>query len=683
MVTAISGFIASFQDLLYRDSVLRDGLWHVHYMALDKETADAVVLEPIFESYTSWENEDGITLELVFNTLDRKTFERSEAVCFKHNIGIEQVKYNRNLLIAEGIIPGGYYESLYTLAGILLSLVAIASVMVISNAFSISASERSRQFGLLKSIGATRTQIKKIVLWEGLALGMFAIPLGILVGVFAQWIALYLANTIMATIDGINFLVTFRVVMKVSIVLLAIFAALVTIMLAAWRPAARAARQSAIDAIRQTNEVSVKQKNVRVSPLAYRIFGFEGLLAAKTMKRYRRRYRTTIVSLVVSIVLFIAVGSFGDMLFKSSSMIYEDYGSNCLVQLYGDDEQNQNRLAAEIAKISDAQIYPHRVATGQINFTEEYMTANGLKMLGTGEKNINLYSLSDKSFESICREMGLSEDDFADGNTPKGILLNTSGTYIRQGRRHNFTPFKSLTGESLTFSINDESHNITVLGEIKEIPTELLLFYSANALNLIIPDNVRKDLVPEGNSSTLNLIAMAQDPKAFEEQAKNYLSSELLESDYYIVNYDEMAANNKNIWLLIMIFVYGFIAMITLISVTNVITTVSTGIALRKREFAVLSSLGMTQKDMLKSLCYESLIYGFKALLYSVPLGVLMSFLMYQALDISMSFEYAWPVRDILISVFGVLIITVLTMLFAAGRKNKQSIASMLSDEIL
>jgi len=682
MVTAISGFIVSFRDMLYHDAVNREGLWHVRYSGLDMDTAAKAAGEPVFSGYTLTEDESGVTLDLLFSRLDRHIFDRSEEVCWSYGIEKEQVRYHNNLLIAKGIIPGGYYETLYTFAAILLTLVAIASVLVISNAFSISAAERSRQFGLLKSVGATGKQVRNTVLCEGVILGICAIPLGILAGLLAEWAALAVANHILGSMEAVNFLAEFRVVVSPWVLLLAVAAAFATIFMAAWLPAGRASRLSAIDAIRQTADIRVRPRDVRISPLTGRLFGFEGVLAAKTMKRNRGRYRTTVISLVVSIVLFIGVSSFGQMLFKASSMVYEDYGSNVLVRIHGEDKARQDRLAAEIASWEKVQTYPFRELRGDIAIQEGWMTESGLEMLGTGEKTAYLYSLSDKSFSALCRSLRLEPADFTDSGRPGAILVNTSGTYIRQGRRHNFTPYRSLKEQTLGISIDSNSYGLTILGETDTIPTEIALFYAANGINLIVPEETRAALQPENMPDYLNITAMALDADTFAEQARALLSGELMDTEHFVTNYEALAENNRNIWLLIMFFVYGFIAMLSLISVTNVVTTISTGIALRRRELAMLRSIGMTQKDIGRSLRYESLIYGAKSLLLGIPLGLGVSHAMYWALDGSMSFEYIWPVESILISIAAVLLLTFTTMGFSSIRQRRENIVGVLSSEI-
>ncbi len=682
MVTAISGFIVSFQDLLYRDAVDRDGLWNVQYEQLDAQTAEAVAAERVFSEHEIIETENGLTVRLQMKKLNQSIFDQSEAVCQKYGMNQEQVKYNKNLLIAKGIVPGNYYDALYTMAAVLLTLVGVASVLVISNAFAISAAERSRQFGLLKSVGATAKQIRSSVLFEGAILAIFAVPLGFFIGLFTEWVALSIANAILGRMDSATLLVLFRVVVSGWMLLAAFAAAMIVIFFAAWLPARRASRQSPIDAIRQTAVIRVRPKDVRVSPFS-KLFGFEGILAAKTMKRSRGRYRATVISLVVSIVLFIGVSSFGQLFFQAAGMVYEDYGSNVLIQLHGEDKKLQDELASEIASWDGAETMLCRITQGTANLPDSAFTETATQVFGVGNKQVRLYSLSDAAFAALCESIRLNPAELESVDNPKAILVNTTGTHIQQGRRYNFTPFRFSTGERIAVETGGASTPLTIVGITEEIPKDILpQFYSDN-MNLIVSESVRASMQPSNMTDWLNIAVMASDANAFEQQADEFLAPRLGDNTYFLSNFEEQAADTRNMGLLIMIFVNGFIALLTLIGVTNLVTTISTGIALRRREFAMLRSLGMTQDKLGKSLLYESLIYGVKSLIIGIPLGLLASRLMYNALDLAMSFEYIWPVQSTIISIIAVIALVFCTIHVASNKQRRENMVDALQNEVV
>jgi putative ABC transport system permease protein len=384
---------------------------------------------------------------------------------------------------------------------------------------------------------------------------------------------------------------------------------------------------------------------------------------------------------VVSIVLFIGVSSFGAMLLKATGMVYEDYGSNVLIQIHGEDKARQDRLAGEISLWDGVEAHPFRRVQNETELAEGQMTATGLEMLGAGMKNLYLYSLSEERLAELCGQLGIAPAAIGDTGKPGAILINATGTYIRAGRRYNFTPYR-LSGQELPVSVDDRERVISILGETGEIPREIALEFSANAVNLVVSEAIRASLNQQGISDWLSLTVMVTDADAFEARADEYLAAEMEENTYSVLNYEAAVKNSRNIWLLIMIFVYGFIALLSLIGVTNVVTTISTAMALRRREFAVLRSMGMTQSGIAKSLRYESLIYGVKSILIGVPIGIGASLAMYYALGVSMSFEYIWPVSSILISTAAVLLLTLLTTGFAGYRQRRENIVGSLQNEI-
>ena len=222
---------------------------------------------------------------------------------------------------------------IYSFAVILLLMISFGSVSLIYNSFSISVAERTRQFGILKSIGATRKQIRDSVLYEALVLCAVGIPLGLLVGCLGIGITLYCLR------DSFGFLMgesgnalQMHFVLNGWALLAAAGIGLVTAIISAWIPAKRAVRVSPVEAIRQTKDVKLRGREVRTSRLTEKLFGFSGMLAAKNFKRNRKRYRSTVVGLFLSVTLFISASSFCAYLTDAVDQLGGD--STLGVQLY-------------------------------------------------------------------------------------------------------------------------------------------------------------------------------------------------------------------------------------------------------------------------------------------------------------------------------------------------------------
>lgn len=194
------------------------------------------------------------------------------------------VSYNKNVLRMQGIGSDNFMNTYLSLAAILIALIVIGSVSLIYNAFAISVSERSRQFGMLSGVGATSRQIRRTVFFEAFVVGALGIPLGIGAGIGGIGITLYCLRDSLSHTGLLNQGESLELAVSFPSVLLAALLCLITILLSAWIPARRAGRQSAIDAIRQTDDVHIRPRQVKTSPISRRLFGFEGELALKNFR---------------------------------------------------------------------------------------------------------------------------------------------------------------------------------------------------------------------------------------------------------------------------------------------------------------------------------------------------------------------------------------------------------------
>ena len=217
---------------------------------------------------------------------------------------------------------------LYTIAGIIIIIIVVSSIFVIRNSFSISVSEKNRQYGMLASIGATSKQIKKNVIFEGMLIGLIAIPLGIVFGIIAIIILLQVVNYLLADmLSGMRFMYSINWVA----ILISIIISIITIYLSCLIPARKAAKISPIESIRGNNDIKIKSKKLKTSVITKKLFGVGGVIASKNLKRSKKKYRTTVISLVVSIFIFISLSSFLTIGTKASTFYYMDFKFNMFV----------------------------------------------------------------------------------------------------------------------------------------------------------------------------------------------------------------------------------------------------------------------------------------------------------------------------------------------------------------
>ena len=212
-------------------------------------------------------------------------------------LGLHELQINNILLDFQGaVVNANVLVVLKVLAGMVIGIILLTSIFVIKNSFDISITERLKQYGMLVSVGATSKQIRKNVLFEGVILGIIAIPLGVLLGVGAIWCTL---QVVMKILEGTSFGGEVELKMYVSVVaiLIAVAVAIVMIYISSLIPAKKAQKVSPMEAIREAKDTKLEAKKLRTSKLFRKVFGIEGEIARKNLKRSRKKYRTTVFSL--------------------------------------------------------------------------------------------------------------------------------------------------------------------------------------------------------------------------------------------------------------------------------------------------------------------------------------------------------------------------------------------------
>ena len=196
-----------------------------------------------------------------------------------------EVYINEDLLRFEGVLSESTLGVLYGIASVIIVIIIVSSVFVIRNSFSISVSEKTKQYGMLASVGATKKQIKRSVLLEGLYIGIVAIPLGILLGIVAIIILLWIVNLLIGDMmEGTEFVYN----VPGMAILISVVISGITIFLSCLIPAIKASKIPPIEAIRGTDDIKIKTRKIKTSKLTKKLFGIGGVIARKNLKRNRK-----------------------------------------------------------------------------------------------------------------------------------------------------------------------------------------------------------------------------------------------------------------------------------------------------------------------------------------------------------------------------------------------------------
>ena len=601
--------------------------------------------------------------------------------------GINVYEFNSILLSMKGYGGSeGTNVMIFSLAIIIIIIVMLASVFVIRNSFAISITEKTSMYGMLASVGATKRQIRRNVLFEGFILGLFGIPLGILLGLGVNAILITILNSVLGDVlSGASFVfVTPTIPIICAIVLSA-----VTIFCSSFFIALRASRIPPLVAIRGNKDIKVKNnKPYRTSKLTKKLFGVGGEIASKSLKRSRKKYRTTVISIVVSVAMFIAVSAFMDY-----GMTFTDhyYGNADYSYMVSGIDAKQAQTIEKMPEIENYLTvglqYGYVSADVPVNECGEnflYDDADGSKSFGA-----EFLEVEHDTFVQICRELEL------DYNKVKGGVLVYSQVTPNNGESGNSSKPMKLFGKTaptkLTVYGNDDNGNELITGKLKvssvfdKIP-ESIEYVAGDGItlgeSLIIGEQgvISPQLGEHG--CYITLYANTSDHTSLTSRIESMSGTGDSESNISIYDSEEIVRQFNAVMLIVGIFVYGFIGVISLIGLTNIFNTISTNMQLRSKEFASLKSIGMTKKEFNRMIRLESLMYGIKSLLIGIPLGVLGVFAIFSAFsngNVPMSFVFPW--KAILISIAAVIIVVWLIMKYSISKVNKQNIIETIRND--
>lgn len=571
------------------------------------------------------------------------------------------------------------------MAVIVLVIIMIASVVLIYNAFGMSLSERIRYLGMLASVGATGVQKKASVYYEGFLLGAIGIPVGILAGIAGIGITLKAVGDEIISTGMLNGVpesnMEMRVVVPVwAIVGIVIFSVL-TIFVSSFIPSRKASKITPIDAIRQRDEIKVKAKKLRSPKIIRKIFGYEGELAYKNLKRNGRKSRVITASIALSVVLFLSCNYFCTVFTRALDMEVE---VPYQIQTYVDYDKRE-QFFEELDKIDEIDNYyctnndyfvlSDSSSDDQSLRNKDFLTGT-YKTLFNSKAYMYINYIDDEAFNKLCQNNGIDYHEYY-GDTVKALIMNNISH--ESGGAEVFND--KVLGTQIGFG-EDGKDSITVSGFVHYDPNnDVCNFNSKNTISLYVPESNYYNVIAKSFDSYTYMIGIETENH---EAVAEKLYTILEEGDYgsiFVMDYIESFRMMNTVVFVLEVFVYGFIVLITLITVANIINTISTGIQMRRKEFAMLKSVGTTPKGFRKMISLESVFYGLKALIFALPISILISYAMNKVMSSDViPFEINWLLYLAVIAV--VFVIIGFTMLYAVSKLKNDSIVETLKEEI-
>ena len=665
--------------------------WGAGYMALTKANLATLSEEATINAYVLYDN--------VYADI----YAKSRAL--GNEVGVETVDVNSMLLVSYGVNgDSGLMYALIGVISIVLLIIMVGSISLIYNAFAISVVERIQYLGMFASVGATRKQKRNSVLFEGVVIGGISIPIGLLSGILGISVAFSVINRL---IEGaLRIEEKIRLCVSPVAIIATIILAVLTIFISTYIPAKKASKVSAIEAIKQTQHIKMTAKKVKTSPLTRKIFGIEAEIALKNLKRNGNRYRVTLVSLIISIILFLSTATFSSYMTKTAEMV--GINSNYDIEI-STPYSNQTLAISDFEKItklngiaaSNMITYDYAISylspEKAVKETEDklYQTERGYLY------NINISGMEDTAFKAYAISQGIDPNKLENSNLPSGLILNVNKFKDKEDKVYKEIP-ATLLKEGDTIKLEggewypEQDYyketvfgNVTIGGLVTEPPLGVAIPENPGDMRLIMSYSALErfwslysgNLDKVDTSHRVYLYLKADDISLLQDELSTF--QEATSTRYYVSNIAEEQKSMRQMQMIMEVFIYGFIVLITAICIANIFNTISTSIALRQREFAMLRSMGMTPKGFNKMINFESAFYGIKSLAYGLPISLGIMLLLYKQLSGSFEFDFFVPIKAIVMVVVAVFVVVGIAMFYSGAKVKGQNIIDGLKDSNL
>ncbi len=718
---------------------------------------------PGYTAYTIYDGGDYDSITAFMSLTNPTQYEKYSLKFYESGITIQYPDDNRDLLTFSLYAQDEFTAMFVGLGAVLIVLIIIGSISLIYNTFSISVSERTKQFGILKSIGATKKQMRNNVLFEALVLCLFGVPIGLISGCVGIAITFKALGPAFSTALGDAFSVgadnaTLKFVFSPLAILAAAAIGILTVVTSAYIPAIKAIRITPIESIRQSKEVKVKRRSVRISPLTKLIFGFEGMVSAKYFKRNRRKYRVTVMSLFMSVVMFISASSLAAYFTKVLDSELDVQNYDLQYRLWTVEDKKAKEISDAIADLGFEEVYftSTEAVDGQIFLDSADKSI--LNHLGVSDASaadgmcqvfLQINYVPDDYFREILEKNGIDEEGDFDKANPKALFYDncTDYSYDESTQKIESIEYKNFSRDSIPGEITvyqtvwnlssiegyeayeDYGHSgwettpkgrfctytkyekeeiidengdkayyevevdtVTIpwekasraytfdMGaELTVIPS-YINFYKDYQTLLLYPESVRSK-TSEGDFRNIGYI-IAEDHNAAEKKIRELFRDYGVDEDSEVYNIASDNDSSRALVLIAKVLAYGFITLISLIAAANVFNTVSTNIALRRREIATLMSVGLTKGGLRKMMFYESLIYGLKSLVFSLPVSTAVTYLIYKIVaEEGASIEFFLPTGSYIFAIVSVFAVVLVTMAYSLNKIGKENIIESLRNE--
>ncbi|MEG1004142.1 MAG: ABC transporter permease [Clostridium sp.] len=587
-------------------------------------------------------------------------------------------------------IGDGKFELIETLQYILIILVVISSVGLIYNGFMISVNDRNKEFSLLRAVGISKKQVKKIVLKEALIIGVVGIIIGILLGILGVYILLKVVT--MINIFGLG-----KVEFAISLnsIIGSIIISIITIGISIFIPLRRLSEVTPVDGMKNTFVNNEKIKVSKKNGIFTRIFGSPGKIANKNLRRNKGRFKAVVLGFSLSIFIFVSFYSFTEI--ANSAMLVQDSVSKYEIQTNSNSDIGKIKMIDGVKNVyTEYEIGSKANSNHALNIDECKIKGNDIltdkfKNITSQDFSYTVYNTDSKAVkEEIVRNSKLDENKLKSGVViqNKAIVLEGNKkvlvdiTNYKVGDKINIELKINKTnnegeGEEKTILLKD----IEIVGIVeegvkasKEWVNSPVIYMGDDLFNKVI-NNLG------GERSGRNTKVVPEN-EMFAEKVFTELDTNRNEYKVtYLISQDENQRQWSKMMLVYKIGVYGFLILITLITLTNIITSVTSSIEDRRKEIALLRSIGTSKKFIKKMIFIENLNYYLYSIVIGGLLGIASSGVITKGFASMYEGIYVFPIKPLIISSIILLIFVLAISKYSINKLCKNSIVEEIREE--
>lgn len=618
-----------------------------------------------------------------------------------------QISYNDALLRMYGESQNSELrEDMKQLIVFISIIIIICTIAVIYNSFSISVVERSKHFGMLRAIGATPKQIKNLVFKEAAIMGAIAIPLGVIVGYLGLYIIVKLIGNF--SFGGFN---NFKLGVYPKVLFICICLGAITIFLSVRGPAKLASKVSPIDAIRNTKNIKKEKIKIRRMKVIKKLFGMEGELSYKNIRRNPKEFWVTIFSLVVSLVMFIVLTNMISVAKQVDTFDIRQKYYDSAIHSSNYQESFSPELLERIKNLDGVDKIFTPVITGRnIAIEGDKLAEKYIKQIGKSSdlekipnsnfvliKNVLVGAYDSNSLDKAKKHLleGNVDEKLLDDN---GVLLVQRKKVIKEGRENyeDFTKykvgdkitipvFKSMGGMTTTnpeTAARDWVYQLIKTGQVNTftvmgiLDSEPIRGSEENHLiSLIFSESVYRKTTGDINHDGVYIKFKSE---KYRENLNGYFE-DLCASDKYL-SYMDYYKEKEGLYLGL-IFYYSFIVVIALVAIVNIINTININLLVKKREFGIYKAIGMTRKQFARLVILEGTLYGIIAAVVGTIVGTVLTLALIDGRNVNMGVLMNFNIGLLICGVVGVILVTFLASLMPLRKLNKVNIVESLTME--